>query len=121
MNYQTRGGLCTGRILIILQQPREVWTQKKLEKKWEFLLGESVLFPPIVVGNRVVFCCDDGRLYALESGMGYEHWNLHLHEKAEGSPALLGNILVAPSGNKMYSIDWDEMYSRFHEADSFER
>jgi outer membrane protein assembly factor BamB len=52
---------------------------------------------PVIVGDRVVFGSDDGRLYLVDLGSGEEVWSTTLGEAVTASPAVAGGRVVIGS------------------------
>ena len=64
---------------------------------WEFSTRGMVDSSPVVVGNRVFFGSQDGRIYGLDRRSGKEVWRYEAGGKIVASPAVAGGRLVIGS------------------------
>jgi outer membrane protein assembly factor BamB/outer membrane biosynthesis protein TonB len=65
-----------------------------LHVAWQNRFGQPVTSSPIVAGDRVVFGCRDGRVYALRCVDGSSLWSFTAPDGFGASPVQCGNLVV---------------------------
>ena len=75
------------------------------EAIWRFPTGGKVDSSPVVVGDRVVFGSDDGRLYVVGLADGKESWSYEIGEAITASPAVAqGMIVIGSEDGNVYAF-----------------
>jgi outer membrane protein assembly factor BamB len=73
------------------------------ELVWTFNTGGKVDSSPVVVGDKVVFGSDDGRLYIVSLTDGRELWSYEIGQPVGSSPAVAdGKIVIGSDDGGIY-------------------
>ncbi|MEA3368729.1 MAG: PQQ-binding-like beta-propeller repeat protein [Planctomycetota bacterium] len=72
------------------------------QKLWKAKTGDKVSGSAAVVGGVVYMASEDGYAYALDARTGKTKWKAHLARRSRpaGSPAVVGDVVYFPSGNR---------------------
>jgi outer membrane protein assembly factor BamB len=77
-----------------------------LRVSWQARFGDAVSSSPVVAGDRVVFGCRDGHVYALGTANGDSLWSFAAKDGFGASPLRCGNLIVIGSyEGTVYALD----------------
>jgi outer membrane protein assembly factor BamB len=65
---------------------------------WSAALGEGVLTPPVVVGDRVLAATPDGGLHLVDAGSGDVVWTVGVEPQAEPRVTVVGPFAYLAGG-----------------------
>jgi outer membrane protein assembly factor BamB len=75
-------------------------------KVWDDRFTEAVTSSPLLVDDKVIFGCRDGRVYALSRSNGQRIWAYAASEGFGSSPSLCGSMVVIGGyDGKVYALD----------------
>ena len=70
---------------------------------WEFPTRGMIDSSPVVVGDRLFFGSQDGRIYGLDCRSGKEVWRYDAGGKILASPAVAaGKLVIGSDSGKLY-------------------
>jgi len=77
-----------------------------LRVAWQAQFGDAVSSSPVIAGDRVVFGCRDGNVYALRTANGDSLWAFAAKDGFGASPVQCGNLIVIGSyEGTVYALD----------------
>jgi len=77
-----------------------------LRVAWQARYTDAVSSSPVLAGDRVVFGCRDGHVYALNAASGDSIWSFAAKDGFGASPVRCGNLIVIGSyEGTVYAID----------------
>lgn len=87
------------------------------ELVWTATFGDAVSSSPLLDGDRVVFGCRDGRVYALDAATGRQSWAYAADKGFGSSPARVGGtIVIGGYDGIIYGLDADTGIERWRVA-----
>ncbi len=77
-----------------------------LKLTWTFQAGDAIKSSPAVVGDRVYFGANDGRVYSVSIQDGKQSWTFLTEDMVESSPLVIDDtVYIGSSDFSLYALD----------------